>query len=160
MKIAAADTAAQIVAKFVGRINGNARSFVVASASGNNLVLTAKEFGTSFFTAIQEGLEAATVTGTTAPSLGSGTAAQVAAIEQEHVYVRDGDYHTNSGLLGRPEGARELFSASGENYTIYTMRHRNNMDKNINKGFEFHEVTLCVASDVVGNLDAFFADYL
>jgi len=71
----------------IAAINANPRSFVVASGT-TTLVLTAKEDGTSFFTALptdKDGLEISTITitATTTPEEGSGTFAHIKALQEE-----------------------------------------------------------------------------
>lgn len=155
--IGAADTAAQIVTKFVNRINSGtgAKQAVTASASGNNLVLTAKEVGTNFTVATDLLFSSVTITGTTAPDTGSGTYEQIRDIEIANRGFMYGDYYVNDGILGSPE-ALPVFAQAGKEYDVYVIRIKNNIDESVDAANRFHEIVLAVATTgVTGSLDTF-----
>lgn len=158
--VTAAQTAAQIVDSLVAAINGHPRSVVVASRSTNNLVLTAKEFGVSFNTSVDNLFEAVTVAGTTAPERGVGTYEHVRDLEiaAKGTY---GEYYDRDGFLGGTEFTDlEIFASATETYDLYVVQHQNNQDDAINKSFKYHQLILAVSTDVTGDLDTFFESLL
>lgn len=157
VQTASGDTAAQIAARLRDAINGNSRAskVVVASVATNNLVLTAKDFNTSFTTALQGTVEGATRTATTAPSQGNGSAAQVRKLEEKAKFFAEGEQYTDNGLLGS-RSQYEYQVDDSKNYNIYTIRYKNNMDIGVNTPMKYEEIYLCIATaGVTGTVDTY-----
>lgn len=162
VKIGEGDTATQIAQALVDQLNTVQRSPVVASVSGGKVRLTAKQFGTSFVTSVQETQEKAVRTSVTAPSLGSGTGQQIRDMEWRNRAFMTGDYYVQDGILGDREGLAGSASINGlantgANYDVYAIRYLNDQEDSINRAFHYHEIMVCVATTgVTGNADVFF----
>ena len=130
---------------------------MVATTSGADLVLTAKEFEQSFSTSVSGEIEGATVAATTTPSAGSGSGAQVVELEQSALPAMYGEYYQDSGILGRKEDP-PAFADPSKNYTVYTIRYDNGPAYDqVVRTARFSDIFVCVATTgVTGDLDAFF----
>lgn len=156
-KVVDGATAAQVATGLATAMNKIKRAPVVASVSGNDLVLTAKSFGQSFSTSADGFLAGATITATTEPTMGSGTSDQVADDEWRNRAFMTGEYVGNDGILGTPErSAAYTGLADGGNYNCWAVSVLNDIDRGLNTPYQYHEILIYVATDVTGDLNGFF----
>ena len=156
-KVVAGTTAAQVAQALANAMNNIKRAPVVASVEGSKVVLTAKSFGQSFATSIDGVLAGGTIEATTEPTMGSGTPDQVADDEFRNRAFMTGEYVGNDGILGTPERSAAYSGlAGGKNYNCYAVSVLNDIDRGLNTPYQYHEILIYIATDVAGNLDAFF----
>lgn len=151
------ETATVVATKLAAAINLNerAKKVVIASVVGDTLVLTARDFATSFVTSLSGPIVNAVRTATAAPSLGSGTAAHIALLEESCGPVMFGEYYVDCGMLGRKE-ALPTSADPSKTYTVYCIRYENSIHVGLNTSFRYEDIYIAVATTgVVGDLDAF-----
>jgi hypothetical protein len=154
VRIAAADTAAQVAGKFVTKIGQDSLAQVVATVSGNNLVLTSITAGEGLKVALEGLVEGAAITVVAAGVLGSGTPAQVREL-QVHDMGNTGRYYLEDPVRGGYyEALPNRVLANGQ-YTLYTILHETPYELAINKSVRYQEITIAVNNGVTGTLDVF-----
>lgn len=153
-------TATQIASKFVTLLNSKSPNIIVATSSGDDLILTAnlayKGFNNtpvlSFATKTDGSAEDWDVVATTTPVQGTGTAKQVADMEE----IAYGANYTNRSYL--PVAPPSYVDAT-KTYKLITIEVKTNTTPNIAKGNQFQEITFALLSgesDDKIDLAAFF----
>lgn len=141
-------TAGAIATEFANKINAVKPSFLVATTSTADLVLTGN-IGVSFETSKEGSAEAWTLAATTAPRFGSGTAAHVRQLEEEAY----GANFINRIYLpvSPPQYAQAL------NYDLFTISIPTNTTPNISRGNKYFYLYLAVQATATGiDLEEFF----
>lgn len=139
----------------VTNVSGDLGGTVADPTDQTEIVLTARDFDTSFQTSIDGILADGTIAATTAPLKGNGTYAQVLELEQRYRGYMTGEYYTNSGILGAPDPV-ETFAVDGNTYDIYVVRVETDHDDNVGRTIGVMDVILALESDITGDPDTFF----
>lgn len=141
-------TAADIATELSTKINKAKPSFVTATTGTADLILTA-DIGVSFETSLDGSAEGWTLVATTAPNFGSGTAAHIAALEEEAF----GANFTNRIYLP----VSPVKYAADDTYDLFTILIPTNTTPNISNSNKYHELRLAVAATATAiDLSDFF----
>lgn len=150
------DAGSETTANISAAVNasGNLAGTTAQTTAASLLILTAIDFGTLVEYAFDNALAGIPVVTATAPKEGSGTYEQVLALERQ-AFGATGMYYQDDNVLGSLANP-ETFAASGYQYNIYVIRYKNDIDKSINRKFEYQDIYIALEDSVTGNLDTFF----